>query len=56
MAEQKYRVVGKRAVAGVQPGGTLIPSADVNVRALVKAGHLEAVTEPKPAKKAETKP
>lgn len=56
MPEQRYRVVGKRVVAGVKPGGTLVPSPGVNVRALVKAGHLELVVEPKPAKKTEAKP
>lgn len=43
MATQRYRVVGERAVAGVKPGGTLVPPGDANVRALVKAGHLEPV-------------
>lgn len=57
MAEQKYRVIGTATVAGVKPGGTVTKlPAGTNVRALIKAGHLEPVAEPKTAKRTEAKP
>ena len=57
MTSTRYRVSGPRPVAGVAPGGTLDldEDTDLNVAALVEAGHLTAVTAArKPAKAAET--
>jgi hypothetical protein len=50
----RYKVIGNRTVAGVEPGGHV--NFDKNLattRALIKAGHLEAIAEP--AKKATKK-
>lgn len=56
MAEQKYRVIGTHAVAGIKPGGTGALPPGTNVRALIKGGHVEPVAEqPKPEKKTEPK-
>lgn len=47
----RYRVTGAATVCGVRPGGTLDIDDDttLNVRALVKAGHLvEVKPKPKP--------
>lgn len=38
----RYKVIGPRAVAGVEPGGTVeLDEARVNVPALLSAGHVE---------------
>lgn len=41
----KARVVGPRSVAGKRRGLVLLDPETVNVRALVKAGHIELVEE-----------
>lgn len=49
----KHKVIGPRRVAGVNPGGT-VDLGHLNpaqVAALVKAGHVEAVPEPKRPRK-----
>jgi hypothetical protein len=50
----KFKVVGELEVAGVAPGGVVefADDTDVNVDALLYAGHLEPV-ESKPARKAD---
>lgn len=43
----KFKVVGPRAVAGVEPGGIvdLADDSGVNVAALIEAGHIEPLVE-----------
>lgn len=49
----KFKIVGPRAVAGVEPGGVVDLADDgvVNVAALIEAGHVAPIDEkrrPKP--------
>ncbi len=48
MMETKYRVIGSRAVAGVEPGGivTAFPEG-TNIEALVLGGHITPLKERK---------
>lgn len=49
----KYKVVGAHRVLGVEPSGTVDledDQPDVNVRALIRGGHLAEVVERKPVK------
>lgn len=41
----RYEVVGSRPVAGVAPGGVVEFDESVDVRALIKAGHVAEVEE-----------
>lgn len=48
----KYKVIGPRAVAGVQPGGIVELEGEL-VPHLVDVGHLEVVATKSPQKKSE---
>lgn len=37
---RRYKVIGRRRVGGVKPGGTWTDDGVTNVRALLKSGHL----------------
>lgn len=43
---QRYKVIGKRRVGGVKPGGIWTDDGVTNVRALIKSGHLAPPAPP----------
>jgi hypothetical protein len=46
MSDDLYKVVGSRAINGVEPGGTTTLDPDqVNIPALIAAGHVEPVVK-----------
>lgn len=56
MSEDLYKVVGSRAINGVEPGGTTTLDPDqVNIPALIAAGHVELVAKPSRSKPKTTK-
>lgn len=53
MATHRAKVIGPFEVCGVAPGGVIenLDDEAVNVPVLVKAGHVELLPEPPPARK-----